>query len=168
MITAPADRFLWQFPDEIFNPRAYEIPPGKANPIRALVFDPNAVSWVQFQIDGVGGWQDMQQVGQTPVWVGYWDASGAAGGPHTVTVLAQGSTTVTDQVQTYINPAVCLADYDRDGDIDGLDFRAFLVEAGRTDCTLENSCDWDFDNSGDVGALDINVFAGEFGKLNCP
>ena len=168
LITAPADRFLWQPPEEVFNPYAYEIPPGRANPIRALVFDPNSVSRVQFQIDGSSGWQDMQQVGQTPVWIGYWDASGASAGPHTVTVQAQASNTVIDQVQTYINPTVCLADYNHDGDIDGSDFRAFLVEAGRTDCTLENSCDWDFDNSGDVVGSDINVFAGEFGKSNCP
>jgi hypothetical protein len=168
LITAPTDRFLWQPPDEVFNPYAYEIPPGKANPIRAAVFSANPVSWVKFQIDGSATWQDMQQVGQTPVWVGYWDASEAAAGPHTVTVQAQGAATVSHQIQTYISPALCLADYDHDGDIDGLDFRAFLIEAGRTDCTLENSCDWDFDASGDVGGSDINIFAAEFGKANCP
>ena len=168
LITAPADRFLWQPPEEVFNPYAYEIPPGKANPIRAMVFSPDPVYWVKFQIDGSSSWQDMQQIGQTPVWVGYWDASGASMGPHTVSVQAQGAATISHQVQTYINPALCLADYDRDGDIDGLDLRAFLIEAGRSDCTPENSCDWDFDNSGDVAAADINVLAGEFGKSNCP
>ena len=168
LITAPADRFLWQPPEEVFNPHAYEIPPGKANPIRALVFSPDPVSWVKFQIDGAGGWQDMQQVGQTPIWVGYWDASEASAGPHTVTVQAQGTATISHQVQTYINPAICLADYDRDGDVDGEDFSAMLTEAGRDDCTPENSCDWDFDNSGDVGGADIYTVAGEFGKITCP
>ena len=110
----------------------------------------------------------MQQVGQTPIWVGYWDASEASAGPHTVTVQAQGTATISHQVQTYINPAICLADYDRDGDVDGEDFSAMLTEAGRDDCTPENSCDWDFDNSGDVGGADIYTVAGEFGKITCP
>lgn len=32
LITAPADRFLWQPPEEVFNPYAYEIPPAGPTP----------------------------------------------------------------------------------------------------------------------------------------
>ena len=58
MITAPVDRALGTNP----NPYTYEIPQKSNNPIRALVFDSNPVSQVQFSIDGSPVWQDMQQI----------------------------------------------------------------------------------------------------------
>ncbi len=104
MITAPADRCLGTSPN--FNPYAYEIPQKAHNPIRALVFDTNSAPQVQFSIDSGAVWQDMQQLAGTPVWQGYWDASKAAAGPHTITVRAQGSTLVTKTITTSINPAL--------------------------------------------------------------
>ena len=102
MITAPVDRRLGGCP----NPFAYEVPQGIANPIRALIFDPNPVTLVQFCIDGSAEWQAMQRLDGTPIWVGYWNASTASPGSHLIEVRAQGSTVVSHQIQTSINPAL--------------------------------------------------------------
>jgi hypothetical protein len=99
MITAPVDRSLGTNP----NPYAYEVPPGRNNPIRALVFDEQPVSQVQFAIDGSAAWQDMQKLEGKPIWEGRWNAAMAAPGAHTIAVRAQGSTTVTKSSTTYIN-----------------------------------------------------------------
>ena len=48
MITAPVDRCL----GACANPFTYEMPQGPDNPIRALIFDSNPVTQVQFCIDG--------------------------------------------------------------------------------------------------------------------
>ena len=76
------------------------------NPIRALVFDANPVSQVQFSIDGSPVWQDMQRIEGTPIWEGHWDAATAAAGAHTIAVRAQGSTEVIDVISTSVNPAL--------------------------------------------------------------
>lgn len=102
LITAPVDRCLGDCP----NPFSYEVPAGRANPIRALVFDPNPVTQVQFCIDGSADWQDMQRLYGTPIWVGYWNASTASPGSHVIEVRALGSTLASHQIQTSINPAL--------------------------------------------------------------
>jgi hypothetical protein len=104
MITAPVDQCL----GTCDNPFTYEIPKGPANPIRALVFDPNPVSQVQFSIDGSSDWQDMQQIEGTPIWEGHWNASTTSAGAHSIVVQAQGSTQVSDTIITSINPALPL------------------------------------------------------------
>ncbi len=100
MITAPVDQCL----GACANPFPYEVPQGPANPIRALIFDPNPVTQVQFRIDGSADWQDMQRVNGTPIWEGFWNASTASPGSHAIEVRAQGSTLVSDQIQTSVNP----------------------------------------------------------------
>jgi hypothetical protein len=102
MITAPVDQCL----GACANPYTYEIPKKPNNPIRALVFDPNPVSQVQFSIDGSPVWQDMQRLEGTPIWEGHWNAATAVAGAHTIVVRAQGSTLVTDSITTSINPAL--------------------------------------------------------------
>jgi hypothetical protein len=102
LITAPVDRCLGTCP----NPYTYEIPQKPNNPIRALVFDPNPVTQVQFAIDGNAVWQDMQRLAGTPIWEGQWNAVTAAPGAHTIAVRAQGSTLVTDSITTSINPSL--------------------------------------------------------------
>jgi hypothetical protein len=102
LITAPVDRYLGSHE----NPYSYEIPQKANNPIRALVFDPNPVSQVQFSIDLTLEWQDMQRIEGTPIWQGYWNAATAAPGDHLITVRAQGSTQVIDVIFTSINPAL--------------------------------------------------------------
>jgi hypothetical protein len=104
MITAPVDRSLGTSP----NPYTYEIPQKSNNPIRALVFDANPVSQVQFSIDGSPVWQDMQRIAGTPIWEGQWNAATAAAGAHTIAVRAQGTTLVTDSITTSVNPALPL------------------------------------------------------------
>jgi hypothetical protein len=123
LITAPVDRNLGATPQ----PFAYEIPAGRANPVRTLVFDPGVVSTVEFRVDGAG-WQAMQPVAGGPLWQGFWDASAAAAGVHTIEVRAAGSTTRTDQVTTSVNPALCFSDADRDGDVDGSDLAALAAD----------------------------------------
>jgi hypothetical protein len=104
MISAPVDRSLGINP----NPYTYEIPRKSNNPIRALVFDQNPVSQVQFSIDSGPVWQDMQQLAGTPIWQGHWNAATTAVGTHRITVRAQGSTMATDSIITSINDALPL------------------------------------------------------------
>ena len=54
LITAPMNRRL----GGIVNPYAYDVQNGASNPIRALVFDPAAVTAVNYRVDG-GSWQPM-------------------------------------------------------------------------------------------------------------
>ena len=100
LITAPVDRCL----GDCANPFTYEVPQSPANPIRALTFDSNPVTQVQFRIDGSDNWQDMQRIDGTPIWEGHWNASTASPGSHFIEVRAQGSTLAWDQVQTVVNP----------------------------------------------------------------
>lgn len=141
LITAPVDRNLGATPQAF----AYEIPRGPANPVRALVFDPGPVDTVEFRVDGAS-WQAMQPVAGLPLWQGFWDASAAAAGVHTIDVRAVGSTTGTDQVTTSVSTALCFGDTNRDGDVDGSDLAVltadFIPEAisnaavhfGRSNC----------------------------------
>ena len=142
MITAPMDRCLGQCP----NTFTYEIPGAYANPVRALVFDKNPVTAVQFRVDGGATWQNMQPVDGGPVWQGFWDASTAAAGNHTIEVWASGTAAGSDTVVTSVNPSLCAADRDGDGDVDGKDLAEFLddlvvevvrdvnAEIGRENC----------------------------------
>lgn len=104
MITAPVDRSL----GACAHPYTYEVPPGVANPIRALVFDLNPVTRVEFCIDDCGDWQAMQRLDGTPIWMGYWNASTASPGSHVIEVRAQGSTLALDRIKTSINPALSI------------------------------------------------------------
>ena len=131
MITAPADRCLGECP----NSYAYEIPQSRFNPIRALIFDKNPVSQVQFRIDGTGDWYPMQPIDNTPVWFGLWDARAVTGGSHTIEVRAQGSSVVIDRVTTSINAAIYLEDSDEDGILDVVEDANHngVVDSGETD-----------------------------------
>ena len=76
LITAPMDRRL----GGVVNPYAYMVTNGASNPIRALVFDPAAVTQVQFRVNG-GTWLPMESVSGNPrLWQGAWDASALRGG----------------------------------------------------------------------------------------
>jgi hypothetical protein len=141
MITAPVDRNLGAAPQ----PFAYDTPAGDANPIRALVFDPNPVTAVEFRVDG-GTWQPMQPVNGGPLWQGFWDATAAAAGVYTIEVQATGSSTRTDQVITAVNPALCFGDADSDGDVDGSDLAVL---------------------AGDLVEEVVLSIANRFGSVNC-
>jgi hypothetical protein len=143
LITAPVDQNLGDTPQ----PFAYEIPQSRANPIRALVFDNNMVTSVQFRIDEESTWQDMEKTSGSPLWTGFWDAASYASGAHTIEVMAQGSSVVVDQIDTVINPALCMGDADRDGDIDGVDLSVFVSDT--------------------VPEI-IQDFAANFGNTDCP
>ena len=74
LITAPMDRRL----GGIVNPYAYTVTQWASNPIRALVFDPAAVTQVQFRVNG-GVWQPMASVSGNPhLWQGAMGCIGAA------------------------------------------------------------------------------------------
>jgi hypothetical protein len=88
-ITAPLDKYL----GGVINPYAYSVPNSASNPIRALVFDSNAVTQVFYRIDGVGEWYPMSQVGVTNpsypyLWEAAWTASTLGEGDHTIEVEA--------------------------------------------------------------------------------
>ncbi len=98
LITAPTDRRL----GGMVNPYAYAVSTATPNPVRALVFDPTAVTQVQFRVSG-GSWQSMESVPGNPrLWQGEWDASALAEGEYTLEVQATtGSGVRTDTVATY-------------------------------------------------------------------
>ena len=96
LITAPLDKNL----GIIDNPFTYNIPSSGSNPIRALVFDKNPVTDVQYRIDQTGDWHPMTRVANNPY---LWEAEcsiSLSGGDHTVEVRAVGSTTRTDIIPT--------------------------------------------------------------------
>ena len=124
LITAPVDINLGDSPQ----PFGYAIPQGHVNPIRALVFDNNQVTSVVFCIDGDVSCSEMQPVDGGPLWQGFWDGTTVAAGPHTIVVRAEGSTTAEDRIDTLVNPALCLGDGDRDGDVDGSDLAALIED----------------------------------------
>jgi hypothetical protein len=103
LITAPMDRRL----GGTINPYAYTVTNATSNPIRALVFDPAAVTQVQFRVNG-GTWQPMASVSGNPsLWQGVWNASALPEGEHTVDVQATtGSGVRTDTVTTYVKSQV--------------------------------------------------------------
>lgn len=85
LITAPVDRTL----GATANPYSYSVPAAADNFVRALVFDPGAVSSVLFRVDAEATWHPMSQVaGNARLYQGTWDASALAGGDHTITVQA--------------------------------------------------------------------------------
>jgi len=91
----------------IVNPYAYTVTNAASNPIRALVFDPAAVTQVQFRVNG-GTWKTMASVSGNPhLWQGVWDASTLPEGEHALDVQAvTGSGTRMDSVTTYVKSLV--------------------------------------------------------------
>ena len=99
LITTPVNGAVGGIP----NPYAYSVPAATENPIRALVFDAEAVSQVQYRIDGAGQWYPMQQVSGSPsLWEARWDNSGTAEGPHTIEVQAAGSAIRSDVISVHV------------------------------------------------------------------
>jgi hypothetical protein len=103
LITTPMDRRL----GGIINPFAYNVTNAASNPIRALVFDPSAVTLVQSRVNG-GTWQSMASVSENPhLWQGIWNASALPEGEYTLDVQATTSSGVrTDTVTTYVKSQV--------------------------------------------------------------
>ncbi len=85
MITAPLNKDFGQNT----NPYVYDVPGSEKNPLRALVFDPNALTGVRYRIDASGDWHSMDPVSGNPhLWEAMWDAFSLAEGPHTIAVEA--------------------------------------------------------------------------------
>jgi hypothetical protein len=70
----------------------------------------------------------------------------------------------------------CEADFDCNGNVDGVDVSTLLADFGRSamsdPCTSENQCSGDFDCNGSVDAEDLNIFLEDFGRSlyyeSCP
>jgi hypothetical protein len=78
----------------------------------------------------------MQQIENTPIWFGLWDARLFAPGSHTIEVRAQGSSVeVVDRVTTAINPGIYQDDSDNDGILDVIEDANHngIVDSGETD-----------------------------------
>jgi hypothetical protein len=87
LITAPMDRYL----GGAVNPYSYSVPNGSSNPIRALVFDKNAILTVQYRIDGSSSWFPMSRMVEATnphLWEAMWDASALTEGEHNIEVQA--------------------------------------------------------------------------------
>ncbi len=65
-------------------------------------------------------------------------------------------------------PDFCQADFDNDGDVDGIDAGTFGADFGRIDCATGSVCEGDFDLDNDVDGTDASIFSNEFGRINCP
>ncbi len=108
LITAPMDKNL----GKNVNPYTYSVTNSSENPIRALVFDPGAVSQVQYRIDLAGSWYPMQRTsGTNPsyphLWEASWNASALASGEHTIEVQASTASGVrTDTVKVNVQATV--------------------------------------------------------------
>lgn len=101
MITTPVNLVL----GSTDNPYAFDVPNAVNNPIRALVFDANTVSGVQYRIDSSAVWKPMQPVSGNPrLWEALWDASALSAGRHTIEVQATGSAILSDIIS--VNVAV--------------------------------------------------------------
>lgn len=91
-----------------------------SNPIRALVFDKNAVSEVKFRVDSLN-WIPMEQVSTPPrvypmLWEGFLDCRELSIGEHKLTVQATGSATRQDQITFTIEVTACDDGIDNDND----------------------------------------------------
>ena len=64
-------------------------------------------------------------------------------------------------------PASCYADFDHDGDVDGIDASTFSADFGVQTCLNGTLCEGDFDLDGDVDGVDAARFSSEFGRNNC-
>ena len=87
LITAPMDRYL----GGTVNPYTYTVPNGSSNPIRALVFDKNAILTVQYRVDGNSSWFPMTRTAEATnphLWEATWDASALSEGEHNIEVQA--------------------------------------------------------------------------------
>jgi len=58
-----------------------------------------------------------------------------------------------------------IADFEPDGDTDGMDLTTLRNEFGRNNCS-EIPCDCDFDDDGDVDNIDVHLFSEDFGRMN--
>ena len=106
LITAPLDKDF----GETVNPYVYDVPNSSRNPIRALVFDSNAITGVHYRIDGSGIWHPMRPVSGNPyLWEALWNASALPKGDHTVEVqAASASGTGTALIRVQVIPSIVI------------------------------------------------------------
>lgn len=102
LITTPVDQYV----GGVANPYGYEVPSAAENPLRALVFDADTISGVQYRIDGESVWHPMQRVtGNLYLWESTWDGAAISEGEHTIEVQAVGTSTRSDTVVVYVASA---------------------------------------------------------------
>ncbi len=89
LITAPVDRYY----GNVTSPYGYDVPASSSSPIRALAFDPNGISRMDYRIDSSSTWYPMTNVAANPkLWSAAWDSSAVAQGDHTIEVRATNGT----------------------------------------------------------------------------
>lgn len=68
--------------------------------------------------------------------------------------------------------AECGGDFDRDGDVDGINLSIFEEDFGRMDCAIGPPCEGNIHPEGapdsDVDVDDLMVFSLDFGRTDCP
>ncbi len=112
LITAPVDAALgggnpWAYPVSLHH---------DANPVRALVFDPEPPVSVYFRVDG-GESVAMEEL-EPGIWQGLWDATGHAEGEHVISVQVI-STSGSDSDEVTVSLAVTECDDGVDNDGNG-------------------------------------------------
>lgn len=130
------------------------------------------------QKQGTVYWLD---IGAVPApesnWYWGWETSGnhwndsavQGGGVRRLTLEENGSSVdmafllITEEETPY-----CKGDFDRDGDVDGMDLVLFVQDLGWADCYYRGDCEGDMDYDGDVDTDDFVVFAADFGRSDCP
>lgn len=116
LITTPLDDNLGGH-----NPYTYTVPASSGDPIRALVFDPGAVSSVRYRIDASSTWQSMSPVSENPhLWEAFWNAASVSPGQHTIEVSAssaQGTSSdlIAVSVEQTSQPSMVGAAFDKIG-----------------------------------------------------
>ena len=61
----------------------------------------------------------------------------------------------------------CWADFDGDGDVDGVDLAIISGEIGNMNCSQVNPCACDMDSDGDVDEIDVLFTAEDLGRTEC-
>ncbi len=115
LVTSPTDTSLGGT-----NPYAYPISVNQtANPVRALVFDTQAIAMVEFEVDGA---DDFPMVEVAPsVWQGEWDCAALTPGMHQLTVWATsltGTSSHTIEVEVAVTECDDGVDNDGNGQVD--------------------------------------------------
>jgi len=92
LITAPVDRYY----GNVTSPYGYDVQASSSSPIRALAFDPDGITRMDYRIDGSSTWYPMTNVPANPkLWSAGWSSSALAQGDHTIEVRATNGKGVT-------------------------------------------------------------------------
>jgi hypothetical protein len=129
----------------------------------------NAGPDVRIEISRDGGFSWSTIVASTPNSGSLmWSVSGPLSTTCRIRITSLNFPSITDESDAGFEiKATCDGDFDREGDVDGLDLLVFIANFGRPDCLSGPPCAGDFDGNGVVDESDLPDFAANFGRIDC-